>query len=266
MAASVLHLEQRGEGKSIVFLHGFPLDHSMWREQLTFFSARYRVLAPDLPGFGRSQLPSDVGHTGTMSMERMADEVAATLDAAGVTEPVVLCGLSMGGYVAFQFWKKYASRLAGLVLCDTRAIADTQEAAATRMKMIASVERSRPEPAAEAMLPKLLAEAAYKEKPELVAELKRMMLAAPPDGICAALRGLASRPDVSSWLPTIETPTLVVVGFEDKISTAGEMGGFAEKIPNARFEVLTDAGHMSPMEAPSAFNSALSDFLARLGW
>jgi len=251
-------LIDRGQGQPVLFVHGFPLDHSMWNAQLDALSPDYRVLAPDLRGFGRSDVTP-----GTVSMATMADDLAAMLDALQITEPVVLCGLSMGGYVAFQFWRKHAARLRALVLCDTRAVADTPEAAAGRL---ATAERAVSEGSAvvgEAMLPKLFAADTFKNNPTLIDQMRQVMATSPPQGVAAALRGMAERPNVQADLPQIALPTLVIVGEHDAISSPDEMRAIADGIPKAEFQIIAGAGHMSPCEAPIEFNGALEDFLSR---
>ena len=145
-------------------------------------------------------------------MAQFADDLAALLDALGISEPVVLCGLSMGGYIAFQFWRRHAARLRGLILCDTRAAADTPEAAAARAVMAERVLREGPAPLVETMLPRVLGETTRRQRPDLVENVRRMMMAADPRGIAAASRGMAERPDMTASLPQIRCPTLVVVG------------------------------------------------------
>lgn len=252
----------QGAGDPLVFLHGFPLDHTMWREQMTEFSSRACVIAPDLCGFGKSS-PID-----GMTIESMADEVAATLDRLldklGVRGPIVLCGLSMGGYVAFQFWRKYRDRLRALVLCDTRAVADTPEAAQARREQIALVRAEGMQPIVDSMAGKLFAPQTVEKQPDLVARERETMLSANSIGVIAALEALATRPDVTSYLPEIACPTLVVVGEHDAISPPAEMRTLAAAIPNAEFVELPDCGHMSPLENPRAFNAALDGFLNRV--
>jgi 3-oxoadipate enol-lactonase len=251
-------LVDRGQGQPVLLVHGFPLDHSMWNAQIDRLSRDYRVLAPDLRGFGRSGVTP-----GTVSMATMADDLAKMLDALQITESVVLCGLSMGGYVAFQFWRKYSDRLRALLLCDTRAVADTPEAAAGRL---ATAERAVKEGSAvvgEAMLPKLFAEATFKNNPAVIEQTRHVMAASPPEGVAAALRGMASRPSVQADLPRIALPTLVIVGEHDAISSPEEMRAIAAGIPGAEFQIIAGAGHMSPCEAPAEFNAALEDFLTR---
>jgi len=249
---------EAGSGETLVFLHGFPLDHTMWREQIAEFRSRGRVIAPDLRGFGKSPPASP------LSIESMADDTAAILDALGVREPIVLCGLSMGGYVAFQFWRKHRERVRALVLCDTRAVADTPEAAQGRREQIGRVGSEGVQPMADAMIGKLFAPRTLDQQTELVKRMRETMLAANPTGVVAALEALATRPDVSDYLPKITCPTLVVVGEHDAISPVAEMRTLAAAIPDAEFVVLEDSGHMSPLENPRAFNAALDGFLNRV--
>lgn len=253
-----LNVSDEGRGTPILFVHGFPLTHAMWRGQ-TPLAERFRLIAPDLRGFGASQVVP-----GTTTMAQLADDCAALLDAMHVHEKVVFCGLSMGGYVAWQFIKRHANRLRGLVLCDTRAAADGPEAAATRLKMAEHVLQHGTSAVAEAMPPKLFAAATIKERLEIVAEVRSMIAETHPDGLAAAQRGMAEREDVRSLLPSIRVPTLVVVGREDAISPVDEMRGIAETIPGAQFHIVDGAGHMAPLERPDDFNRVLAAFVERL--
>ncbi|MHC4399831.1 MAG: alpha/beta fold hydrolase [Planctomycetota bacterium] len=250
----------RGAGLPLVLVHGFPLDHAMWDAQIEELSGYCRVIAPDLRGFGRSGVTE-----GKVTMGRFADDVDALLNALGIDEPVVFCGLSMGGYVAWQFWHKYPSRTRGLVLCDTRAGADTPAAAAGRLKTAGEVMRDGLDALAESMLPKLLAPTTLAENAELVESLRRVMLATDRRGAAAAARGMAERPDFTPRLPEIASPALVLVGELDAISTPGEMRSVAEAIPGARYVEIPAAGHMAPLENPAPVNAAIRAFLASLG-
>lgn len=250
----------QGQGMPVLFVHGFPLNHTMWNAQLPVFAERYRVIAPDLRGFG-----SSVDTEGAVSMEDFADDLAAILDHLQVREPMVYCGLSMGGYIAWQFVRKYRQRLRGLVLCDTRAAADTPEAAAGRLKMAEQVIADGTQPVAESMVSKALSPRSMSERPEVVAAVKGMILSSDPTGVAAAQRGMANRPDASDQPGQIDLPTLVMVGADDALTPVEEMRRIAGEIPQARLVVIPDAGHLSPMENPQAFNAALAEFLNRLG-
>ncbi len=248
-----------GDGPAILFAHGFPLDHSMWRHQLDEFAATHRVIAPDLRGFGRSGVTP-----GTVSMEQLADDLAALLDELGVTEPVVFCGLSMGGYIGWQFFRRHRHRLRALVQCDTRAIADTPEGVANREKLARLVLENGTEPVAAAMLPNLFAEPTTPARQAAIEETRQAVLRTSPEGIAAASLGMSVRPDVTADLPSINVPTLLIVGEDDRISTVEEMRGIADAIPSAELSVISDAGHMSPLENPSAVNAAIRSFLATI--
>jgi pimeloyl-ACP methyl ester carboxylesterase len=252
-----LNVLDRGRGTTILFVHGFPLSHAMWQGQQVL-GDRCRVIMPDLRGFGQSQVIP-----GTSTMAEMADDLARMLDELRVDRPVALCGLSMGGYIAFQFAKRHPARLDRLVLCDTKAAADTPEAAATRLKMAEHVLNHGTSAVAEAMPAKLFAASTFAEQPRVVAAVKKMIEETDPAGLAAAQRGMAEREDVRSWLPQINVPTLVVVGREDMISPVDEMRAIAEAIPGAKFEVIERAGHMAPMERPEEFNRLLREFVGR---
>jgi pimeloyl-ACP methyl ester carboxylesterase len=249
-----------GSGHPLLFVHGFPLDHRMWRKQLARFANSYRVIAPDLRGFGASG-----GGEGLVTMEQFADDLSAILDTLGVVEPVTFVGLSMGGYIAWQFLRKYRRRLRALVLCDTRAAADSPAAAENRLKVAETVEAEGTDALARAMLPKLFAKRTIETRPELVEQLRQVILDADPKGVAAAQRGMAARPDSTEVLASIDVPTLVVVGEEDQISPVDEMRRIAEAIPISQFAVVARAGHMSPLENPKEFNAILSEFLSRHG-
>ncbi len=246
----------QGEGAPVVFVHGFPLDHTMWDAQIGALSSGYRVLAPDLRGFGQSSMAD-----GTVTMEDFADDLAALLDAVKVGEPVVLCGLSMGGYIALEFWRRHSAKLRALVLCDTRSAADTPEAAAGRLATADRVLREGPAFLAETMIPKLFAARSRDPEREYVAATRHVILSTNPRGIAAAARGMSQRRDFAPQLAQIALPTLVIAGQEDAISTPEEMRGMAAKVPGARFVEIGSAGHMTPLEAPDEVTATLTNFL-----
>jgi len=257
-----LAVVDEGQGPPLLFVHGFPLDHSMWREQRASFARTRRVLLPDLRGFGASPPAHPSGQATTM--QDFADDLAALLDALGVDEPVCLCALSMGGYVAWQFAQRHAARLSGLVLCDTRALADTDE---LRRAREATAERALAEGSAflaDSMPAQLLAAATRAARPELVQEVRAQMLRASPAGVAAAARGMALRPDVRDWLPRCPVPSLVIVGAEDVISTPDEMRAIARALPRSTFREVPHAGHLTPLEQPQAVQDAMGAFLASL--
>jgi len=253
-----MNVVERGRGTPLVLVHGYPLDHSMWQGQIDGLSDTCHVIAPDLRGFGASEVMS-----GTATMEQMADDVAAMLDALKVSGPVVFCGLSMGGYVAWQFALRYRARLAKLILCDTRSGADSPEAAAGRLKTAEKVLAEGAVIAAEALIPKLFAPATFQQQPAIVEVTRQVILRTKPEGIAAALRGMAQRADVTARLGELDVPALLICGEHDGISPPSEMRQIAQQMPRAKFVEIAGAGHMAPLEQPVAVNEAMREFLSR---
>lgn len=239
-----------------MLVHGFPLDHSMWRGQVAGLSDSFRLVVPDLRGFGKSDVTA-----GTVTMAQMATDLAALLDALGIDQPISLVGLSMGGYVAFEFWSQFPHRLDQLVLCDTRAVADTKEVARGRLLMAQNVAFEGTQKVADTMLPKLFAAVTFEEQPELVKATRSVIEHTDPAGISAAQRGMAQRADMSERLEEISVPTLVVCGREDAISSPAEMRRIAQAMPRASYVEVERAGHMAPCERPDVVNRAIGRFL-----
>ena len=256
-----LRVAMEGAGPPLLLVHGFPLNHRMWTEQIEALSSHCQVIAPDLRGFGESPLGDASLVEGGVTMEAFADDLATLLDCLNITEPVHFCGLSMGGYIAWQFWKKYGQRMRSLILCDTRTVSDTEEVARGREMMAVKVLKDGPHFVATSMIPKLLATKTRSDRPELVESLRSMILATSSKGIAAAQRGMAKRPDVTSWLRTIALPTLVIVGEQDTISPVDEMRAISESIGSSRLVQVPDAGHMAPMENSRVVNEAILDFV-----
>lgn len=255
-----LWVEDRGVGRPILLVHGFPLNHAMWSAQIDVLASQFRVIAPDLRGFGRSEsTPSNI-----VTMEQFADDLAALLDALAINEPVTYCGLSMGGYIAFPFLRQHAGRLRGLILCDTRAAADSPGVAAARLVAAESVMKEGPKPLADGMLPRVLGRTTLEQHPHVVDGLRRMMMSAAPHAIAAAQRGMAARQDATAMLAEIKCPTLVLVGEEDASTPPTEMQAMAAAIPGSQYVEIPSAGHLTPMENPAAVNAAVSDFLKSL--
>jgi 3-oxoadipate enol-lactonase len=248
-----------GRGQPLVLVHGFPLDHTMWKGQIAGLSSQHRVIAPDVRGFGASGVSE-----GIVTMEQMADDVAALVDALDIREPIVLCGLSMGGYIALEFWRKHAGKLKALILCDTRAEADKPEVAANRLALADRVLGEGPQPLVDSMLPKIFSPRTYADQPRIVAETERVMLGTDPRGIAAAAQGMAQRRDFSAELKNIRVPTLALVGADDALTPPADMLAIAAAIPLAQTCLIPAAGHMAPLEQPTATNAAIVSFLANL--
>lgn len=244
-----------GPGDPVVLLHAFPLNSRMWRPQAEAVSDDRRVITPDYQGFGRSP------HTPAQPDVRYyAGGVRGLLDRLGL-ERVVLGGISMGGYAAFECLRLFPERISGLILANTRPDPDSEEARETRKETARRVADEGVGVLVELQMQRLLARETLENKPEVVELVKSMILEATPDGVVAALGALRDRPDSTPLLPEISVPTLVVGGAEDAISTPEVMSDMAEKIPGSRHVVLENAGHLSNLESPGEFNRALHGFL-----
>lgn len=255
-----LHYLDVGTGDlPLVLLHAFPLRAEMWAPQLACLSARTRVLAPDLKGFGRSDAPDDrAGYT----MDGYADEVAALLRHLDV-DRLVMGGLSMGGYVAFAFLRRFGGMVEGLVLADTRATADTPEVVERRTTQQEAVTGEGPGAVVDTLLSGLLCEDTRSNRPALVAQVRGLM-DNPAAGYVGALEAMKHRPDVTADLAAISVPTLALVGDQDAQSPPDLVRDWQERIPGSRLAVLSRAGHLSNLEAADGFNAAVDDFLAGL--
>jgi pimeloyl-ACP methyl ester carboxylesterase len=254
LAGGEIAWDGTGSGPALLFLHAFPLSRRMWQPQWEPFAEGHRLLRFDCRGFGESP-PTG----GILTMERIADDAAGLLDHLGVSRAVV-CGLSMGGYAALALARRHPARLAGLVLADTRAGADSAEARAGRSRLAERVRREGSGVAAE-MLARLLGATTRARRPELAEELSGWIAANPPEGLCDGLAGLAARADSGPDLHRIEAPTLVVCGEEDELTPPDESRRLVEAIPGARLELIPEAGHLASLEQPDAFNRVLARFL-----
>lgn len=238
----------------LLLLHAWPLDARMWDPQRAATPAAVAIAAPNLPGFGGSEPAGDV-----MTMTASAERALASMDEAGIDRAVV-CGLSIGGYVAFELWRRARDRVGGLVLANTRAVEDSDEAAAGRRTL---AERLRAEGNVLADdPPPLLREDAPEE---LGARVRGWIGEQPAEAIAAALLGMAARPDSTPDLATIDVPTLVITSSGDRLIAPEVSAEMARGIPGARFETIDGAGHLSNVEAPEAFNALLLDHLVGCG-
>lgn len=246
-----------GEGEPLLFIHGFPLDYRMWRHQIDVLKETHQVIAPNLRGFGNHTTEREV-----ISMFDFADDLIHLLDELGISQPVNVCGLSMGGYIAFQLVQRHSIRISRLILCDTKAEADNPEGRENRAAVAKTVLSEGVASIADGMLEKLLSEHTRNEYPATVNELREMIVNAPPSGVAAASHGMAWRPNVTSQLHEIIQPTLVLCGACDAITPPTVMQPIADAIPNATWAEIPLAGHMAPMEQPEAVNQQIQSFLA----
>ncbi len=245
-----------GRGAPLLLVHGFPLDHRMWRAQIDDLSADHRVIAPDLRGFGRSDVSE-----GRVTMARFAEDLVALLSALGVEPPVTVCGLSMGGYIVWSLWQRHREWWGRLVLCDTRAEGDSPDASQTRRQSAQRVLSEGPGFLAEAMGEVLFSASTRQERPECLRWVREMIATSPRAGVAAALNGMAERSDATALMGTIDVPTLVVCGAEDTISPPATMRGLAAGIPSAEYVEIPSAGHLAPLENPGEVNRVLRRFL-----
>ncbi len=289
----------RGMGTPVLFLHAFPLNRTMWTSQINALlrERRYRLVALDWRGFGDSRggarprppegssrppegsprppegssrppegsprppevSPVPVGDD-VLTMELLADDVAGLMDTLGMQQ-AVLCGLSMGGYVAFAFLRKYPQRVQGLILADTRPGADTDEAKTNRENVALLALSQGTGAIADLQIPKLLSDYTHQHSPLVAQSVRHMINAATPQGIAAASRGMALRSDSSDLLPSISCPTLVVVGEQDALTPPEVAREYAARIPGSQFATIPDAGHLSNLEQPEAFLEVVRNFL-----
>ena len=255
-----LAVHTAGSGLPLLLLHGFPLDHGMWARQEPL-AEQLRLIVPDQRGFGGSSGP------GPESIEQLADDAVTLLDAVHVAGPAVVCGLSMGGYVAQHVAARHPDRVAALILVDTRLEADTPDVRAGRVDLAAKVGRLGQALVADAMIPRLLATSpeakAAAGRSEIEAELRRMIVSQPVATIQAALAALGKRPDMTDAMRQLRVPALLIVGEEDALTPPACMEQAEQVIPDARLLVVPRAGHMTPLESPTVFNAAVLEFLRR---
>ncbi len=245
----------QGQGSPVVFLHAFPQSRAMWAPQAEAVSKTHRFITLDFRGFGESDEP--LWH---YTLEQFADDVNSLLDHLSIRQ-AVLVGLSMGGYTLFPFYRKYADRVKGLVLADTRAQADTEEGRAGRFAMAQTAYTKGASAIADIMLPKLLSPVVLQTKPDLVRQVRATIERTQVSGIAGALMAMAERPDSVPLLTQIACPTLVIVGEQDGPTPPADGKLMAEHIPGARLEIIPQAGHLSNLEQPEAFNAAIRAFL-----
>jgi|694.fasta_scaffold01611_41 3-oxoadipate enol-lactonase len=252
-AGNTISVKACGKGSAIIFLHGFPLDHRMWLSQLIELSDRFYCLAIEVRGFGGSSLD------GEYLLQDLADDVEQVRRLLSPDQPVHLVGLSMGGYVAFEYWRKYRQNLATLTLANTKPGADSEDAKQQRLQMAERVKREGVWPALQSMVSRLMAPEAVESSVGL--RVAEMLQSASPSAVATAQTAMASRQDFCQQLPLIRTPCLVMAGGHDVITPADATEQWAANLPNHKLRIIPSAGHLSPMESPEQFTADLVEFL-----
>lgn len=255
-----LYSRDVGNGTPLVLLHAFPLSSAMWLAQREALAERFRVVTPDLRGFGGSPLG-----TAEPSVDVMADDVAALLDAKGIDRAVV-GGLSMGGYVTLAFCRRHPDRVLGVVLADTKATPDTETARADRLRIAERLEADKTvDVLLEELLPRLVGPTTMRQRALIYGRVRGLVQSAPPSAAAWAQRAMAARPDALESLAGLHAPALVVHGAEDEITTEDDARAMVEALPNAELTLVPRSGHLPPVEQPQLFNEAVGEFVAALG-
>ena len=254
-----LHVRETGAGVPVVLLHAFPLSSAMWLEQRNDLSDTCRVITPDLRGFGGSQLGDD-----PPSLDLMADDVAALLDRLDLPE-VVLGGLSMGGYVAMAFLRLHPGRVSAVLLADTKAGADPEAARDNRLRIAARLtDEDSTQVLVDDVLPSLVGETTRREQPLVQGRVRALVEAAPPAAAAWAQRAMAARPDSLDTLRKVDVPAVVILGDEDALASRDDGAAMVEALPQGQLVLIPGAGHLSAVEAPGAFSTAVRELLGRL--
>ncbi len=247
--------EIRGSGPPVVLLHPFPGHHGFWNPLAAALDTRYRLILPDLRGHGDSEIGE-----GPALMQKHATDVARVLDAAAVGKAAFV-GCSIGGYILFEFWRRFRERITSLALCDTRPQADTAEARANRLQAAAAVLDQGTEPFIETNVPKLMGRTTVATRPDLVDGARAMMRKMSAEDISQVQRGMAERPDSVADLKTINVPTLIAIGEEDVLSTVADGELMRQNIAGSQLKVIPKAGHYAPWEQPELVGKILRQFL-----
>ncbi|MFQ5945970.1 MAG: alpha/beta fold hydrolase [Anaerolineae bacterium] len=247
-----------GRGETILLVHGFPLSRRIWRPQMEALRSSYRIIAPDLRGHGETEAPD-----GVYGMAEMASDLRRLLDHLGI-ETAVLGGHSMGGYVAFSFYRAWPERARALILVDTRAEPDNERGRRGRAEMIRLAKERGAEAVAAEMLPRLISKETLEGRPELVDEVRTIMEATPVSGLAGALQGMADRPDSVPLLKEISVPTLILVGERDVLTPLPYADRMHADISESHLELIPGAGHLPSLEAPEAVNDAIRLFLDQI--
>jgi 3-oxoadipate enol-lactonase len=253
-----IHYHDEGKGMPVIFIHAFALNQTMWKDQVAALKNQYRSITLDLRGFGHSDVVDEPS-----LMNQMASDIHELMKALAIDQ-AVLVGLSMGGYIALAFYRNFPEAVRAMVLADTRATADSEEAKANRLRSAEKALREGSVAIADETTPKLLGDTTLNDNAELVKLVHSIQASNSSVGIAAAQRGMAARVDSTDLLEQINCPVLVIVGSEDKLTPSPEAEVIHKGINNSKLLVIEKSGHLSNMETPDEFNNAVREFLESL--
>lgn len=253
------YYEEKGAGRPLVLVHGFPMDHRIWQEQLTALSEVCRVIAVDLKGFGKTRCNE------AFTIDSMADELVLFLKGIGAF-PCILTGLSMGGYISLSLAARHPDAVKGLVIMSSKSEADAPAGKEARQKMAQLAQEKGSAAVAEQMLPRVLTSETIASRPDVTTKMRQIMEACPANTIANASFAMRDRPDRTADLPNLKMPVLVVLGTGDNLIPPETGRKFADACPNGRLVLIENAGHMPCMENPQATNVALAEFVASTRW
>ncbi|MGI8580955.1 MAG: alpha/beta fold hydrolase [Chitinophagaceae bacterium] len=247
-----------GAGDAIVFIHGQPFNRSMWDYQSTIFSENYRLIIPDLRGYGESEVK-----TGVVLLDELALDIIHLLETLEINKAFFV-GLSMGGQVALEIFRMKPLLFKGLVLADTDARAETEEGYTNRMTLAQTIEEYGMAKFISERINKFMCQHTFDNKPDVVTHLEKMILTTRPEGSAAAQRGRAERRDHTNILQDIFFPTLIIVGDQDEFTPIESANYMHSRIPGSELKVISQSGHIPPMEQPEEFNNVLKKFLENI--
>ncbi|MFZ1593264.1 MAG: alpha/beta hydrolase [Chitinophagales bacterium] len=255
-----LSYDDVGEGNiPIIFLHGFPFDKSMWAKQLDFFATTNRVIAIDIRGFGKSTDEST-----PLSIDLFSDDLMLFMNQMKISKAII-CGLSMGGFIALNAQARFPDRFEAIILCDTQCIADTIEVKLNRYKTIDEIALNGTLNFNEAFIKKVFCKNSFTNKQEIVTQLRSVVMANPEQIIINGLKALAERSETCSTLSEINIPTLIICGREDEVTPLEQSEFLHTSIKASVLHIIDNAGHVSNIEQPEEFNNEISKFLLAVG-
>lgn len=258
-----LHYRDQGDGPPCLLIHGYPLNNRLWQPQFSALSSVARLIAPDLRGHGETP-PISPPNTNAYSMELLAEDCVRLLDYLQISHPVIVGGLSMGGYISLALYRMHPERVAGLILAATRASGDTPQGRINRDKAVETARQGGAPAIAQSMLQRMLAPQTYKARPDLIDEVMEIMLATSVEGIIGDLLGMRDRPESTDLLPHISVPTLIVHGMEDQLISLDEVRTMQASLPKSTLVVIPNAGHLVNLEQPDEFNQAVRNFIGQV--